>query len=134
LKQSLLPTAVPGLSVVPPLHWIFWALNRPFPARRIVLIGCATCLRTAASDGGYSQDYILIDCPPSLNLLTINALAAADAVMVPLQCEFFALEGLTQLLRTVEHVRSTLNPELAIHGIVLTMYDKRNSLSHQVGG
>jgi chromosome partitioning protein len=76
--------------------------------------------------------YVLVDCPPSLNLLTINALAAADAVVVPLQCEFFALEGLSQLLNTVEQVRKALNPALRIHGVVLTMFDPRNSLASQV--
>ena len=74
----------------------------------------------------------MVDCPPSLNLLTINSLAAADAVLVPMQCEFFALEGLSQLLQTIEQIKSTLNPHLYIQGVVMTMYDKRNNLSNQV--
>ena len=76
--------------------------------------------------------YVLVDCPPSLNLLTINAMAAAHSVLVPLQCEFFALEGLSQLLSTVEQVRGSLNRDLTIHGIVLTMFDARNNLAGQV--
>jgi len=79
-----------------------------------------------------AYSYALIDCPPALNLLTINALAAADAVLVPLQCEFFALEGLSQLLRTIDLVRRSLNPKLCVQGVVLTMYDRRNRLSAHV--
>ena len=89
-------------------------------------------LTSILNDSRASYDYILIDCPPSLSLLTIMALVASDALIVPLQTEFFALEGLTQLMKTIERIKSNLNPELSIRGILLTMYDKRNKLSGEV--
>ena len=89
-------------------------------------------LASILNDSGASYDYILIDCPPSLSLLTIMALVASDELVVPLQTEFFALEGLTQLMKTIERIKSNLNPSLNIRGILLTMYDKRNKLSGEV--
>ena len=89
-------------------------------------------LSAILNDSGAPYDYILIDCPPSLSLLTIMALVASDALVVPLQTEFFALEGLTQLKKTIERIKSNLNPSLEIRGILLTMFDKRNKLSGQV--
>ncbi len=91
-----------------------------------------TSLRKSLETVKDQYDFIIIDCPPSLGLLTVNSLTAADSVLIPLQCEYYALEGLSQLLTTVKLVRGNLNPQLAIEGIVLTMFDKRNSLSHQV--
>ena len=89
-------------------------------------------LASILNDSGASYDYILIDCPPSLSLLTIMALVASNALLVPLQTEFFALEGLTQLMKTIDRIKFNLNPTLDIRGILLTMYDKRNKLSGEV--
>jgi chromosome partitioning protein len=139
LAQTVRETAVPHLHIAPSTVdlsgfdlEISTASDRAFRLRNAI----ATLHRpTRDADGKISEDgysYALVDCPPSLNLLTINAMAAADAILVPLQCEFFALEGLSQLLKTVEEVKRSLNPGLSIHGVVLTMYDARNKLSDQV--
>ena len=132
LEEAVVETVIPRLSVAPSTLDLLGVeleisqdRSRPFRLRNAI----ETMLASQIS-GGFT--YILIDCPPSLNLLTVNALAASDAVLVPLQCEFFALEGLSQLLKTVEQVRVSLNPRLTIHGIVLTMFDPRNNLSNQV--
>ncbi len=133
LREAVVATAVPRLAMAPSTLdlsglelEISQARDRVFRLRNAL-----EPLRTAAPRVG-DFGYVLIDCPPSLNLLTVNAMAAADAILVPLQCEFFALEGLSQLLQTVTNVKSTLNPQLIIHGIVLTMHDTRNNLSNQV--
>jgi chromosome partitioning protein len=132
LKRAVVETAVPQLCVAPStLDLLGLELEIAAQRDRAHRLRRAIEGLTAASlDNPFT--YILIDCPPSLNLLTVNALAAADAVLVPLQCEFFALEGLSQLLKSVEQVRSSLNPRLSIHGVVLTMFDPRNNLSGQV--
>ena len=133
LREAVVATAVPRLHIAAStmdLSGLELELGAT-PGRAFRLRDAIAALNTNTSpDSDYT--YVLIDCPPSLNLLTVNAMAASDAILVPLQCEFFALEGLSQLLQTVEQVRSTLNPNLSIHGIVLTMFDSRNNLSNQV--
>lgn len=133
LAEVISPTAVPRLFIAPStMDLLGVELEISTHADRSYKLKNALNVFFAESDAQDRITYVLIDCPPSLNLLTINALAAADAVVVPLQCEFFALEGLSQLLKTVDQVRRSLNPALTIHGIVLTMFDPRNSLASQV--
>ena len=135
LETAILETAVPGMAIAPStLDLLGLELEiatdreRTFRLRKAI-----SALHTSQITNSVDAfTYILIDCPPSLNLITINAMAAADAVVVPLQCEFFALEGLGQLLKTVDQVRQALNPNLLIHGVVLTMFDSRNNLCSQV--
>ncbi|PZW46580.1 chromosome partitioning protein [Humitalea rosea] len=130
LPDLLRPTRIPGLSVLPADADLAGAeidlVDLPQREHRL-----ASCL-DAAAEALRAYDYILIDCPPSLGLLTVNALVAADSVLVPLQTEFFALEGVSQLTRTIERIRRNLNPSLALEGIVLTMFDRRNNLSEAV--
>ena len=125
ISSSIIPTIVPGLDIVPS-HIDLSGAELQIGNRK----GRTTILRDSIK--GMEYDYILTDCPPSLNLLTVNALAAAKSVLVPLQCEFFALEGLSQLLQTVEMAKTNINPDLIIDGVMLTMHDKRNKLSDQV--
>jgi chromosome partitioning protein len=135
LSEAAVATSVPNLSIVPAsvdLAGLEVELAQA-PGRAFRLRDALSAQAAADEEGGVKPfDYVLVDCPPSLNVVTINAMAAADAVLVPLQCEFFALEGLSQLLRTVDLVRGSLNPKLEIQGLVLTMYDSRNRLSDQV--
>jgi chromosome partitioning protein len=127
LAAQTLETSVPNLSIIPAVADLIGAdLEFGQMERREFL------LRDAIAAGGCQADTVFIDCPPGLALLTLNALVAADAVLVPLQCEFFALEGISQLMRTIDMVQKALNPRLALEGIVLTMADKRNNLSEQV--
>ena len=127
LADAVLPTGIPNLSLVP--------ADPDLAGAEVELAGMDRReyrLQAALRDPGAPYSLILIDCPPSLGLLTVNGLVAADAVLVPLQCEFFALEGLSQLVRSIERVRRNLNPKLLLQGIVLTMYDRRNNLSELV--
>jgi chromosome partitioning protein len=124
---AIVGTIVPGLDLIPASVdlagaelELLDAENREFR------------LSAAFADLNDAYDYILIDCPPALGLLTLNALCAADSVLVPLQCEFYALEGLSHLVRTIERIRRNLNPNLEIQGVVLTMFDRRNNLSDMV--
>ncbi len=127
VAEAIKKTDIPGLSIVPS--------GVDLSGAEIELVNMENrefYLKNAIRRGAEEFDYVLIDCPPALGLLTLNALTAADALLVPLQCEFFALEGISHLLRTVERVRQTVNPSLEIQGIVLTMFDRRNRLSDMV--
>ncbi len=133
VAEAAIKTDVPQVAIIPSTldllgfeSAVISAPDRAFRLRN-ALAGTPALL----IEGG-PPTYVLIDCPPSLNLLTINALTASDAVLVPMQCEFFALEGLSQLLTTIEQIRTTLNQRLHIQGVVMTMYDSRNNLSEQV--
>lgn len=127
LADAILETSVPGLKLIPS-HVDLAGAELEIGDRT----GRTTILRDAIKNDPNKFDYVLIDCPPSLNLLTVNALSASRSVLVPLQCEFFALEGLSQLLQTIEMAKARINPDLVIDGVMLTMYDPRNRLSAQV--
>ena len=133
LRDTIVTTAVPQLDVAPSTMDLAGFEHEVGQARdRALRLRSALTPLNDGKPGNVDYTYVLVDCPPSLNLLTVNAMAASNAVLVPLQCEFFALEGLSQLIKTVEQVKESLNPQLTIHGIVLTMYDTRNKLSGQV--
>jgi chromosome partitioning protein len=131
LRDAILATAVPRLHIASSTLDLS-GLELEIGGARDRAFRLRSALTRLNTGGENDYTYVLVDCPPSLNLLTVNAMAAANAILVPLQCEFFALEGLSQLIKTVEQVKSTLNPDLTIHGIVLTMHDSRNNLSNQV--
>ncbi len=127
LREAIVRVEAPGFDLVPG--------NDELTAAEVTLInefGREVRLRKALTDVAGDYDYVLIDCPPSLNMLTINALTAANAVLIPMQCEYYALEGLSALLTTIEQIREAVNPDLAIEGIVRTMFDPRNNLSNDV--
>jgi len=127
MREAVQKSSVPGLDIIP--------AGMDLSGAELELVGMDDRehqLQQAIGDGAQGYDYVLIDCPPALGLLTLNAMVASQAILVPLQCEFFALEGLSHLLKTVERVKNVFNPDLEIQGIVLTMFDKRNKLSDQV--
>ena len=134
LSDAVRATAVPGFDLLPASMDLLGVEVElaDNPRRMHRLADALAALPDLQASGGGHYQYVLIDCPPSLNMLTLNAMVAAQSVLVPLQCEFFALEGLSQLTQTIEQVRHSLNPALDIQGIVLTMYDLRNNLSGQV--
>lgn len=123
----VIPTEIPFLSLLPSTTDLAGA-----ELELVSVTGREQKLKQALATLQDDYDYILIDCPPSLGLLTVNALAAADSVLVPLQCEFYAMEGLSQILKTINLVKKGINPSLVVEGIVLTMFDARNNLCHQV--
>ena len=129
IDQAIAATDRPGLSIVPASQDLAGA-EFEFAARERREFMLSRAIRSRVRD----YDDVLIDCPPSLNLLTINALVAADSVLVPLQCEFYALEGLSQLMRTIERVQRALNPRLELQGVVLTMYDHQQPLRSRCCG
>ncbi len=126
IGRCTVPSSIPGLDVVPA------TVDLSGAEIELVSVGERTGRLRSALEGHRGHDVCFIDCPPSLGLLTLNALTAADTLIVPLQCEFFALEGLSQLLQTVEQVQQRFNSDLGIVGIVLTMFDRRNRLTDQV--
>lgn len=133
LRKVIVESGIPRLDCAPSTMDLLGAeLELADFERKTYRLADAIAALVKTQTPAEAYTYILLDCPPSLNLLTINALSAADAVLVPLQCEFFALEGLSQLIKTVERVKTSLNPKLTIQGVVLTMFDRRNKLSEQV--
>ncbi len=129
--QGILPTKVPNLYIIPADANLSGVETELMAAAR-AQFRLRDAMAQFRGEGELKIDYVLIDCPPSLNVLTVNALTAADGVLVPLQTEFFALEGLAQLVSTINTVKQNLNPSLEVQGIVLTMYDRRTALSEQV--
>jgi chromosome partitioning protein len=127
IKDCVVKTEVPGLDVVPSHQRLVGA-----EIELVSMMAREMRLRTALEAIRDAYDYIIIDCPPSLGLLTVNALTAADGVLIPVQCEYYALEGLSQLLNAIDLVQKNLNPKLSIEGVLLTMYDGRLNLSQQV--